>query len=95
MFADDTSIMFSNSDITDYATEFIATFGTINLWFTINSLSINLNKTNCVHFTGKSNTKFDIKIKNIEDIQFNNICNIKFLGSTTDNMEEINQTTSL
>jgi len=38
LFAGDTSIIFSNSDITDYATEFIATFGTVNLWFTINSL---------------------------------------------------------
>jgi hypothetical protein len=66
-FADDTSIIFSKSDITDYATEFRVTFGNINLWFTINSLSLNLNKTNYVNFTGKSNTKFDINI-NIKDI---------------------------
>jgi len=85
LFADDTSIIFSNYDITDYATEFIATFGTINLWFTINSLSVNLNETNYVHFTGKSNTKFDINI-NIDDIQINNICNTKFLESTIDNI---------
>jgi hypothetical protein len=31
-----------------------------------------------MHFTGKSNTKFDINI-DIEDIQINNICNINFL----------------
>jgi hypothetical protein len=31
LLVDDTSIIFSNSDITDYATEYIATSGTINL----------------------------------------------------------------
>ena len=40
----------------------------------INSLSLNLNKTNYVHFTAKSNTKFYINI-NFEDIQINNIYN--------------------
>ena len=84
MFADDTSIIFSNSDFTDYATEFIAAFDKINLWFTINSLSLNLNKNNYVHFTAKSNTKININI-NFEDIQINNIYNIKFFGLTTDN----------
>jgi len=84
LFADDTSIVFSNSDITDYATEFTVTYGNINLWFTISSLSLNLNKTNYVHFTGKPITKIDINI-NIEDIQINNMYNIKFLGSTIDN----------
>jgi hypothetical protein len=83
LFADDTCIILSNSDITDYTTEFTETFGNINLWFTINSLSLNLNKTNYVHFTGKPITKIDINI-NIKDIQINKVYNIKFLGSTID-----------
>ena len=36
-----------------------------------------------MHFTGKSNTKINIKI-NFEDTQINNICNIIFLGLTID-----------
>jgi len=84
LFTDDTSIIFSNSNSTDYATEFIVTFDKINLWFTINSLSLNLYKTNYVHFTAKSNTNIDINIK-FKDIQINNIYNIKFPGLTTDN----------
>jgi len=51
LFANDTSIIFYNSKSSDYATEFIVTFDKINFRFAINSLSINLNKTNYVHFT--------------------------------------------
>ena len=35
LFADDTSIKFSNSDSTDHATEFIMTFDNINLWIAV------------------------------------------------------------
>ena len=84
MFTDDNSIIFSTSDSTDYATEFIVTFDKIHLWFEINSLSLNLNKTNYVHFTAKTNTEIYINI-DFDDIQINNIYNIKFLGLTIDN----------
>ena len=50
LFADDTCIIFFNSDSTDYATEFIIT-SEKKTWFAINSLSLNINKTNYVHFT--------------------------------------------
>ena len=79
MFTDNSSIIFSDSDSTDYATEFIVTFDTINLWFAISSLSLNLNKINYVHFTAKWSTKSDIN-NNFEGIQINNIYNITFLG---------------
>jgi hypothetical protein len=72
LFTDNTSIIFFNSNSTNYATEFIAPFGKINIWFAINSLSLNLNKTDYVHFTAKSNTKIDGNI-NFEDVQINNI----------------------
>ena len=53
LFNEDTSTKFSNSDSTDYATKFVMTFDKINFWFAINSLSLNLNKTNYVHFKAK------------------------------------------
>jgi hypothetical protein len=84
LFTDDTSIIFSNSESTDYAAEFIVPFDKINLHFAINSLSLNLNKSSYVHFTAKSNTKLDINIY-FEYIQLNNIYNIKFLELTIDN----------
>jgi len=49
-----------------------------------NPLSLNLNKTNCMHFTAKWNTEIDISI-NFEDIQVNYIYNIKYLGLPLDN----------
>jgi len=84
LFNDDTSIILSNSDSIDHATEFIVTFDQINALFAINSLLLNLTKTNYVDFTAKSNTKIDINI-NFEDIQIKNIYNTKFLGLTTEN----------
>ena len=97
MISDNTSIIFSSSDSTDYAIEFIVTFDRINLWCAISSWSLNLNKTNYVHFTAKTNTKIDINT-NFEYIQMNNIYNIKFFGLTVDNiisLEETNWTISL
>jgi hypothetical protein len=67
-------------------TEFIMTFDKQNLRIAISSLSFNLDKTNYVHFTAKSNTNIDINI-NFEDIQINIIYNIKFLELTTDNTQ--------
>jgi len=50
LFADNTSIIFSNSDSIGYAPEFIAILDKINLLYAIDSLSISLNKTNYVDF---------------------------------------------
>jgi hypothetical protein len=52
LFTDDTSIIFSNSESTYYATEFIVPFDKITYVFAIISL-FNLNKTDYVHFTAK------------------------------------------
>ena len=50
-----------------------------------------------MHFTAITNTKIDINI-NFEDMEINNICNIKFLGLTVDNavswMKQIEQLAS-
>jgi len=50
--------------------EFIVTFHKMNLWFAINSLSLNLYKINYVHFTAKPNKKIDINM-NIKDTEIN------------------------
>jgi hypothetical protein len=92
LFTDDNSVIFSTSDSTDYATEFVVTFDKIHLWFAISSLSLNLNKTNYMHFIAKTNTEININL-DFNDIQINNIYNIKFLGFPI--MEETNLTTSL
>jgi hypothetical protein len=70
LFTDNTSIIFFNSESTDYATEFLVIFVKINL--TICNPLLNLNKTNYVHFTAKSNTKIYRNI-HFEDVQINNV----------------------
>ena len=50
LFADNTSLIFSNSDSIGYAPEFTAIFDKIDLFFAIDSLSLSLNKTNYVDF---------------------------------------------
>ena len=58
MFPDDSSVTFPNPDSTDEATEFIVTFDKTKVWCAVSSLSLNLNKTNYVHFTADVNSKF-------------------------------------
>ena len=83
-----------NSDSTEHVTVLKTIMVKINEWFTINSLSLNFNKTNYVHFSTKLNTKTDINI-NYEDLQTNNTYNTKFLGLIIDNTlswkDQINQ----
>jgi hypothetical protein len=62
LFSDNTSNIFCNSDSTDYAIEFIMTFDKRNLRCAISTRSLNVNKSNYVHFTAKTNTKIDINV---------------------------------
>ena len=57
LYADDTSILCFNSDSTEHVTVLKTILVIINEWFTINSLSLNFNKTNYVRFSTKLNTK--------------------------------------
>jgi len=59
LFSDNTSIIFYNSDSTDYATEFIATFDKINFMVRNQFIIVNLNATSYVHCTSKTNIKID------------------------------------
>jgi hypothetical protein len=55
----------------------------INEWFSISSLTLNLNKANCVQFLSKQNIPKNINI-NYGDTQINNTCNLKFHGFIID-----------
>jgi hypothetical protein len=65
------------------------------VWFSDNSLTLNLTKTNCVQFVSKSNTPMNINI-NYGDAQINITRHLKFLGlildSTLSWKEHIKQT---
>jgi hypothetical protein len=55
--ADDSSILCSNSDMVEHEKVLKTILNKINKWFMVNSLSLNFNKTNYMHFSSKSNIK--------------------------------------
>jgi hypothetical protein len=98
LYADDISILCQNSDLVEHVTVLKVILDKIHKWFVINSLSLNLNKTNYVHYSSKSITKFNTNV-NYKDVQINNTLNTinytKFLRLITDNTlswkDQINQ----
>jgi hypothetical protein len=50
LYADDTSILCSNFDMVEHEMVLKTILDKINKWFVVNSLSLNFNKTNCMHF---------------------------------------------
>jgi hypothetical protein len=84
LFADDTSILFAQSNLTDLNKNIHIVFTTLNKWMRTNELSLNFNKTNYVQFTTKRNMLVSLKIG------FNNNFTTyssytKFLGMTMNN----------
>jgi len=84
IFADDTRILFTHSNLIDFNINISIVFKTLNKWLGENQLSLNFNKTNYVHFTTKKNMSVN------QQIDFNNnfITNsfyTKFLGMTMNN----------
>ena len=62
IFADDTSILFAQSNLTDLNKNIQNVFETLNKWFGANQLSLNFNKTHYIHFATKRNISTDLKI---------------------------------
>jgi hypothetical protein len=86
LFADDTSVIISNTSPLDYVNKVNEDLKCLRDWFNTNLLSLNNNKTNLMHFT----TKIIVIYLNITCANeiINNISNLKFLGL------EINSTLS-
>jgi hypothetical protein len=80
---DDTSILCCKSNSNELVIALKEILESINVWFSINSLTLNLTKTNCVQFLSKRNSPININI-NHGDTQINNTITLKFLGLTMD-----------
>jgi hypothetical protein len=79
LFADDTSILVKGSSPEDFQNRMFNTFTCINNWFRTNLLSINVNKTHCIHF--KTKNKPTIKVNIVYNNQpIKTMANIKTLG---------------
>jgi hypothetical protein len=84
LFADDTSIIYTIPVITDFKGGINTLFASLNIWFEINLLSLNYNRTHFTYFVSKtkSDLNFDINYGNNYIV---NTQNTKFLGLVIDN----------
>jgi hypothetical protein len=55
LYADDSSIFCSNSDLVEHAKVLKTILDKINKWLMASSLSLNFNKANYMHFSSKLN----------------------------------------
>jgi hypothetical protein len=83
LFADDTTIIVTDTNLRDFHVNTSQTFQDINIWFKANLLTLNLNKTQYLEFRSKNsyNNKTQIKYDQ-ECIPCTSMT--KFLGLTTD-----------
>jgi hypothetical protein len=84
LFADDTSIIITNPNATNFENNVNKIFQHINEWFSTNLLSSILDKTHYMQFVIKNSPLIDFNIMH-GNKKTANICNTKFLGLTLDN----------
>jgi hypothetical protein len=84
IFADETSILFVHYNLIDFNRNIHIVFATLNKCFRANQFSLNINKTNYVHFTTKINVSVNFKIGFNNNLITNSYCT-KFLGVKMDN----------
>ena len=81
IFADDTSILFTHSNLIDFNKNISIVFTTLYKWLGANQLSLNFNKTNYVHFTTTRNVSVNLGI-GFNNNFITNSSYTKFLGVT-------------
>ena len=84
MFADDTNIFLSNSNIDDLQDLVNEELSHLAAWLKINKLSLNVKKTHYMVFTNKRSPASTIKLE-INNERIEETCKTKFLGVIIDN----------
>jgi len=84
IFADDTSILFTHSNLIEFNRSISIVFTTLNKWLGANQLSLNFKKSNYVHFTTKRNMSVNLQI-GFNNNFITNSFYTKFLGVTMNN----------
>jgi hypothetical protein len=85
LFADDTSIIFTNPSPLDYKNNIINIFENIKYWFKANLLTLNFNETYYIQFMTKNSSAININI-GYDNKKIANSTSTKFLGLIIDNM---------
>jgi hypothetical protein len=84
LFADDTSILITHSNLTDFINNINTVFDTLNKWFDDNLLCGNFEKTHYIHFVTENSMPIDMHIGYDKKI-IPNVTYTKFLGLSVDN----------
>ena len=79
-YADDTVVLCTGKDSNDLSRELDKSLETLSSWFSINKLSLNVKKTQCITF-GKSELAKSLEIKGIKVPESDNV---KYLGMLID-----------
>jgi hypothetical protein len=83
LFADDTSIIFTNSYPKKFKKDVESTFEILNKWFIANRLSLNFDKSYFIQFTTKNNPQIDLAIS-YDNKLISKAYDTKFLGIYVD-----------
>ena len=84
IFADDTSILFTRSNLIDLNKNIYNVFETLNKWLIANELSLKFNETKFVHFATKRNMTVNLKI-GFNNKLITNSTHTNVLGMTMNN----------
>jgi hypothetical protein len=84
LFADDTSVIISNSNFTEFSTTANLVLARMIEWFSTNRLVLNLEKTNILKFATNNRTYYALTIGHKNKFIEEEVC-LKFLGIQTDN----------
>jgi hypothetical protein len=84
LYADDTTIIYTNSNKTNYILQISSLLADLNNWFQSNLLNLNLNKTNYLEFNATKRQEEDTQLK-CANISIPTITHTKFLGLIIDN----------
>jgi hypothetical protein len=79
LFADDLSIIYTNSNLLYFKNGINTLFFSLNNWFEINLLSLNYNKTHCMQFMTKTYQDRNLGA-NFNNNQIKSALNTKLLG---------------
>ena len=83
LYADDTRIIVTSSNLENFETQINKIFGDINNWFKINQLILNYNRTYYLQFNTKNSKDHDLKL-NYQGNYVEISTNTKFLGLIID-----------
>jgi len=83
LYADNTSIIVTSSNLENFETKIDKIFGDINNWFKIDPLVLNCNKTHYLQFNMNSSKDYDLKLK-YQGNYIKSPTNTNFLGLIID-----------